>query len=85
MARFDLVAAAPLESRDGTVNKGGMIRNGFVEKDEDGLWGWQRPALGSATPAPISGSGFGLIQHGTTLYGVGAATSGTTTTWTVNT
>lgn len=80
-ARFDIGAAAPLQSRDGGLTKGGQIRNGFVEKAPDGVWSWQRPALATSMAAPITGTGLGLIPYGGSLYGVIRGTSGTATTY----
>ena len=70
-ARFNMLAATELESRDGSISKGGLIRNGFVEKDADGeLWMWQRPTLGTRAAAPITGAGLGIYYVGTVLWGV---------------
>lgn len=78
-ARFDIGAAAPLQSRDGGLDKGGLIRNGFVEKAPDGVWSWQRPALATGMAAPFAGTGLALIPYGGTLYGV--ISNGTATTY----
>lgn len=78
LKRFDLGALSSLQSRDGSVSKGGLTRNGFVEKDGESVWSWQRPALGSGDAAPFAGSGLGMFIVGTTLYGMfsaGTATS----------
>lgn len=79
MSRFDLASVSRLQSRDGGLTKGGLHRNGFVEKRKDGaVWVWQRPALNSGVAAPVTGSGMGLYLVGTTLWGV-YSTSGTAT------
>lgn len=70
MPRFDIGPAAPLQSRDGSLSKGGQIRNGFLEKDQDGkVWSWQRPALDTGVAAPFTGNGLGLYLVGTVLWG----------------
>lgn len=68
MARFDLAEASQLESRDGGVSKGGLVRNGFVERDGEEVWSWQRPALNTYMAAPLVGSGLGLYGVGTVLW-----------------
>ena len=78
-ARFDIGAAAPFQSRDGGLTKGGLHKNGFVEKSPDGVWSWQRPALATSMAAPVVGSGLGLIPYGSSLYGV--ISNGTATTY----
>ncbi len=70
-SRFDLAAASELQSRDGSITKGGLVRNGFLEKDRDGeLWFWQRPALGTKAAAPLTGLGLGVFYVGTVLWGM---------------
>lgn len=78
-ARFDIGAAAPFQSRDSGLTKGGLHKNGFVEKSPDGVWSWQRPALATSMAAPVVGSGLGLIPYGNSLYGV--ISNGTATTY----
>lgn len=63
--RFDISEASKLQSRDGGITKGGLVRNGFVETNKAGRWNWQRPALGSGAAAPFSGRGLGLYIVGT--------------------
>lgn len=79
-ARFDLFVSCDLQSRDGSLTKGGLVRNGFSEKDREGEWMWARPALGTKAAAPVTGTGLGLYLVGTTLWGLyhnGTATSQT--------
>ena len=81
MPRFDLAKESTFQSRDGGVSKGGLVRNGFTERDGEGAWSWQRPALGSGEAAPFSGQGLGMFVWGTNLYAMyfpagGTATSG---------
>lgn len=79
--RFDMGPASDLQSRDGLTSKGGLIKNGFVEKDRDGaVWSWQRPGLYTGTAAPFTGTALGLILHGGTLYGVAKGTGVSTAT-----
>lgn len=69
MPRFDL--APKLQSRDGSLDKGGQIRNGFLEeKKGGGAWNWQRPALVPGFAAPYTGSGLGLYLVDTALWGL---------------
>ena len=82
MPRFDIGPAAEFESRDGGVGTGGLVRNGFLEEDE-GVWSWQRPALAPGMAAPFSGTALGMLVLGTTLYGIGVATSGTASSYTI--
>lgn len=71
MPRFDLASVSQIQSRDGGVTKGGLMRNGFVEKDRDGeTWCWQRPALVSTLAAPFGTIGQGLYVSATSLWGV---------------
>lgn len=71
MPRFDL-STVHLQSRDGSLTKGGLIKNGFVEKDVDGVWSWQRPALSSL--AAGLGTGQGLITLNGTMYSIQGGT-----------
>lgn len=82
--RFDLFAAADLQSRDGGLSKGSLIHNGFAEKDQNGeQWMWQRPGLGTQVAPPIAGNGLGLYLVGTALWGLYHAGTGTATSQTV--
>ena len=83
-ARFNMLQATELESRDGGLTKGGLVRNGFVEKDADGeLWMWQRPALGTRLSAAPLTAGLGIYFVGTVLWGAYHGTSGTATSQTI--
>lgn len=75
MPRFDIGPAAEFESRNGGIGTGGLVRNGFLEDDE-GVWSWQRPALGFGQAAPFSGTALGMLVLGDTLYGVGVSSNG---------
>lgn len=82
--RFDLLSLAILESRDGGITKGGLVRNGYVELDGATVkWSCMRPALATHSFSPITGTGLGLFILGTVLYGLGVGTSGTSTSWTI--
>lgn len=81
--RFDLASLSSLKSRDGSVAKGALQRNGFNERDGAGeRWSNMRPALANGEVAPFSGSslGLGLINLGTYLYGLYAQGVGSTAT-----
>ena len=82
--RFDLILASDFQSRDGGITKGGLVRNGFVERDQDKEpWLWQRPALGTKAAAPLTGAGLGLFFVSTVLWGMYGTGTGTTTSQTV--
>lgn len=71
MPRFDLASKSQLQSRDGGITKGGLMKNGFVEKDKDGeTWCWQRPALVNTFSSPFAASGQGLYVSAAALWGV---------------
>lgn len=75
MPRFDL-QPEKLESRQGGVGTGALMRNGFTEIDaEKEHWSWQRPALATGTAAPFSGQGQALLDFGGILFGVSSSTS----------
>lgn len=89
--RFDLSSTSLLESRDGGISKGGLVRNGFVEQDGAGeRWSNARPGLATSALSPFSGPGQALIPistpSGVSLYGVGALSSAshTSASWVVN-
>ena len=69
--RFDLAAASQLQSRDGGLTKGGLMRNGFVEKAAGGeSWCWQRPPLVSTFSSPFAGTGQGFYVSAAALWGI---------------
>ena len=70
--RFDVSLTGELRSRDGGLSREPYIKNGFAEADtgERPMWNWQRPALKTATNAPITGAGLGLFLVGTQLWGI---------------
>lgn len=81
-SRFDLGAASRFQSRDGGITKGGLVRNGFIEaKGTQGVWSFQRPALGTKATTTFTGSGLGLFLIGTGLFGV--TNNGTAQSWSV--
>lgn len=76
-ARFDLFEAGRLESREGSLAKGAVTYNGFMEVDaEKERWSWQRPALKSGMAAPFSGQALMLLALGGTETGTGTGTDG---------
>lgn len=77
--RFDIALRANVQSRDGSITKGALMRNGFVEKEGTAGVAYQRPGLGSRTPALATGAGLGMLPVGTGLYGFYFPTGGTTT------
>lgn len=81
--RFDISAASLLESRDGGITKGGLVRNGFTDLDGAGeRWANMRPSLATGVLGSFSG-GLGLFQIGSNLYGMG--NNGTANSWIVST
>lgn len=78
--RFDIGAVSRFQSRDGSLAKGGQVRNGFVEPGPTGILSWQRPALVTRTASPVVGEGLGLLVYNSTLFGVYRASAGTATT-----
>jgi hypothetical protein len=79
--RFDISSASQLESRDGGISKGGLVKNGFAEVDGAGeRWANMRPALATSAVASFTG-GLGLFKVGTALYGMG--NNGTANSWSV--
>ena len=77
--RFNIALMGNLQSRDGGITKGARTVNGFVEKEGTAGVAYQRPGLGSRTPAPVSGAGLGFLPVGTGLYGFYFPSGGTTT------
>lgn len=67
------------QSRDGGISKGAITYNGFVEQEGTVGIAYQRAALSSRTPAPVSGAGLGVLPAGTGLYGFYFPSGGTST------
>ena len=69
--RFDIGAVSKFQSREGGLDKGGLVRNGFTEKKgTNSVWSWMRPALGTEVSAPGTSTGLGFFRAGTQLFGM---------------